>query len=161
MLHPSSVEVVCRSPEETRAVGHAMGRCAGPGDLYLLIGQLGAGKTCLTQGILWGLGVDDYARSPTFVLVTQHRGRLPLFHVDLYRVETPEEVAELGLDEHALEEGICVVEWADRGAGFFPEDHLELRFEYLGENERRLLLTARPGRYDAVMDAVRSAASAR
>ena len=81
----------------------------------LLEGELGSGKTCLTQGILWGLGGTEYARSPTFVLMAQYAARLTLYHVDLYRVESVAEAADLGLDEVVSGEGVTVIEWADRG----------------------------------------------
>ena len=83
----------------TRRLGQLIGEAAQPGDVYLLTGPLGAGKTCLTQGIARGLGVDGYARSPTFVLATRYRGRLTLHHADLYRIDHPAEAWDLGLED--------------------------------------------------------------
>ncbi len=108
-----------------------MGELAQPGDIYLLTGPLGAGKTCLTQGIARGLEVSGYVRSPTFVLMSRYRGRLPLYHVDLYRLGGPEEAWDLGLDEQLFGGGVCVVEWADRASDLFPEEGLWVGLDYV------------------------------
>ena len=100
------------------------------GDVILLTGELGSGKTCLTQGIALGLGVQGYVRSPTFVLMTRHHGRLTLNHVDLYRMGSPAEAWDLGLDDQLFSDGICVIEWADRAAEIFPADCLWINFDY-------------------------------
>ncbi len=149
-----SIEVVSHSPEETQSMGRTMGETAGPGDVFLLTGELGAGKTTLTQGVLWGLGVSDFARSPTFVLVSEHQGRLPLFHVDLYRLDAPSDILDLGLEEYLHGEGVCVVEWADKAAGIFAGAHLEVRIEYVSESERSLAFSSENARYDEVLTAV-------
>ena len=130
--------IVSRSPEHTRAIGKALGKCAEPGDVFLLAGGLGAGKTCLTQGVLWGLGGAEYARSPTFVLVSQYPARLTLHHVDLYRLDSFPDVEGLELDEYLYGDGLCVVEWADKAEGIFPESSLAIRLEIMGESTRRI-----------------------
>ena len=111
---------------------------AEPGDVFLLAGGLGAGKTCLTQGVLWGLGGTEYARSPTFVLVSQYPARLMLHHVDLYRLDSFAEFDGLELDEYLYGDGLCVVEWADKAEGIFPETSLVIRLEVTGESTRRI-----------------------
>lgn len=150
------LEIVSHSPEQTQAIGRVIGEHAAPGDIFLLVGGLGAGKTCLTQGIVWGLGAEEYARSPTFVLVSHYQGRLPLYHMDLYRLDTAAEVADLGLDEYLLGNGVCVVEWAEKAASLFPERHLLVRIEYLDETSRRLTLSAADERYAEVLDALKA-----
>lgn len=147
----SGLELVSRSPRETRALGARLGELAAPGDLILLVGELGTGKTCLTQGIAWGLGIEEYAASPSFVLVREYRGRLPLYHIDLYRLEGPEEVAHLGLDEYLYGGGLCVVEWAAKGLGILPPEHLLVRLEHLSPRRRRIELEPRGGRYQAMI----------
>ncbi len=117
--------------EETRRIGEVIGESAAPGDVYLLTGPLGAGKTCLTQGIARGLGVDGHARSPTFVLITRYRGRLTLHHADLYRIDHPAEAWDLGLDDiMSAGEDILIVEWADRAEEIFPEEALWIDLNY-------------------------------
>ena len=154
-------EVVTNGPERTQAVGTAIGENARPGDLVLLEGELGAGKTCLTQGILWGLGGTEYARSPTFVLMAQYAARLTLYHVDLYRVESVAEAADLGLDEVASGEGVTVIEWAERAGGLFEDDGLRVRLSLVDENTRSLTLSARDGRYSTMIEAALQATDAK
>ncbi|MFQ5860822.1 MAG: tRNA (adenosine(37)-N6)-threonylcarbamoyltransferase complex ATPase subunit type 1 TsaE [Dehalococcoidia bacterium] len=145
--------IVTHSPRETQEVGRSLGREAQGGDLFLLSGPLGGGKTCLTQGIAWGLGVQEYARSPTFVLINQYRGRLPLYHIDLFRIDDPTEALELGLEEYLSSEGVCVVEWADKAADLFPQEHLWVYLDYHGaENQRVLRFTTQSARWQGILD---------
>ena len=117
--------------EETRRVGQVIGELARPGDVYLLTGPLGAGKTCLTQGIARGLDVDGYARSPTFVLMTRYQGRLTLHHADLYRIDHPAEAWDLGFEDIiSAGQDILIVEWADRADELFPDDALWIDLDY-------------------------------
>ncbi len=137
------LRLVTSSPEETQGVGRALGTAARPGDVFLLTGGLGVGKTCLTQGIAWGSGVKEHARSPTFVLVTEYRGRLPVYHMDLYRIDDLNEVLDLGLDEYLFGQGVCVIEWAEKAPEAFPADHVSVRMEEAGETQRALEVTTR------------------
>jgi tRNA threonylcarbamoyladenosine biosynthesis protein TsaE len=114
------------SPAATRAVGGALGREAMPGTLIALVGELGAGKTQLAKGVAEGLGVATVVNSPTFVLMNEHVGRLRLYHVDAYRLESPEEAADAGLIDERQGDGVVVVEWADRLDGWLPADRLEI-----------------------------------
>lgn len=140
-------EITSNSPEETQEFGARLGQLAQPGDVFLLVGKLGAGKTCLTQGIAWGLGIDEYAASPSFVLVRELYGRLPLYHVDFYRLENLEEIAELELDEYFYGNGVSVVEWAEKALSLLPPEHLLIEMEYISDNERRLKLKPSGKRY--------------
>ena len=153
---PGRLEIITHGPDETRAVGKILGSHARPGDVLLLVGGLGSGKTCLTQGILWGLGVDEYARSPTFVLVARYTGRLTMYHIDLYRLESVEEVVDLGLDEYLLGDGVSVVEWAEKAFGMFPDQCLTVRMDVIGENTRRLTLVDDNRRFAEALTAVQS-----
>ncbi len=143
----NSLELTTRSPEQTQEFGTRLGKIARPGDVILLVGKLGAGKTCLTQGIAWGLGIDDYAASPSFVLVRELYGRLPLYHVDFYRLENLAEIAELGLDEYFYGQGVSVVEWAEKALSLLPPENLLIEMEYISDNERRLELKPSGKRY--------------
>jgi tRNA threonylcarbamoyladenosine biosynthesis protein TsaE len=123
--------------------------------VFLLVGELGAGKTTLTQGILWGLGGDEYARSPTFVLVAEYEGRLTLYHIDLFRLGAADEAYGLGLEEYLDGDGLCVVEWADRAPDLLSQEHLAIHMERLGDASRRLSLSCRAAEYGRYLDAVR------
>ena len=128
--------------------------------MYLLSGPLGAGKTCLTQGLARGLGVEGYVRSPTFVLMTRHHGRLTLHHVDLYRIGSPAEAWDLGLDEQLFGDGVCVIEWAERAEELLPEDAMWMEFNYGdGEDSREIFLETESARYDALLDELASVSS--
>ena len=118
------------SPEQTREIGRAIGEQSRAGDILLLTGELGAGKTCFIQGLAEGLGVPGYVRSPTFVLTHQYSGRLTLFHLDLYRIDGPLEAWDLGLEEQLFGGGVCAVEWADRAPGIFPDGCLWVHLDY-------------------------------
>lgn len=116
------------SPDETRAVGRRIAALLGPGDLVLLAGDLGAGKTQLAKGIAEGLGVEEPVVSPTFTIAREYHGRVPMVHVDVYRLDRAQEVLDLGLDE-AGEEVVTVVEWGDVAGGYLPAERLELRLD--------------------------------
>ncbi len=145
------MRITSHSPEETQSIGQKLGKLARPGDVILLVGNLGAGKTCLTQGIAWGLDVSGYARSPSFVLMNEYNGRLPMYHIDLYRLENTAEIADLGLDDYLYGQGLCVVEWADRAPDLLPPQHLLIKISLLGDTERKLELTPRGERYKAML----------
>ena len=141
------LKLTSHSPEQTQRLGVTIGELALPGDIFLLVGRLGAGKTCLTQGIAWGLGIKEYAVSPSFTIVRELYGRLPLYHIDLYRLDHIEEIAELGLDDYLYGDGICVVEWAEKGLSVLPEEHLLIQISYLSDNERSFQFKPRGKRY--------------
>lgn len=133
-------ESITSSEEETAAIGERLGSTLRAGDVLLLYGDLGAGKTAFTRGLARGLGASaDEVTSPTFTLVQEYPGRLTLFHVDLYRLEE-REVDDLGLEELILGEGIVAIEWAERWRGR-PDDVIEVRFEHAGEDRRRVTIS--------------------
>jgi len=143
----SQPEIISHSPEETQDLGARLGELAQPGDILLLVGELGAGKTCLTQGIARGLGIKEYAASPSFVVVRELYGRLPLYHMDFYRLENLEEIADLGLDDYFYGQGVSVVEGADKGLSLLPPEHMLVEISYVSDTGRRLKLKARGKRY--------------
>jgi tRNA threonylcarbamoyladenosine biosynthesis protein TsaE len=147
----NQLEITSRSPEETQALGARLGKLARPGDCFLLVGKLGAGKTCLTQGIARGLGIREYAASPSFVVVRELYGRLPLYHMDFYRLENIEEIADLGLDDYFYGQGVSVVEWAEKGLSLLPPEHLLIEMSYLSDTGRRLKLKASGKRYNELL----------
>jgi tRNA threonylcarbamoyladenosine biosynthesis protein TsaE len=132
---------VTRSEAETAAAGEGLAARLGPGDVVLLHGDLGAGKTAFVRGLARGLGASaDDVSSPTFTIVQEYRGRIPLFHVDLYRIAASE-VADLGLDELASG-GVLAIEWAERWDDP-PQDVWEIRIEDAGGDERRIRIAGR------------------
>ena len=135
-------EIVSASPEETEAAGERLGRVLEPGAVVALTGELGAGKTCFIRGLVRGLGVETTATSPTFVLVNEYRGRLPVYHVDLYRVESLTEAWELGLPELMSGNEITVIEWAERLGPLLPTGAIRVTVEGLGDEPRRIIIEA-------------------
>jgi tRNA threonylcarbamoyladenosine biosynthesis protein TsaE len=150
-----SLKLITHSPEETRELGVGLGELARPGDICLLSGDLGVGKTCLTQGIAWGLGSQEYALSPTFVLMREIHGRLPLYHIDLYRLDRIEEISDLGLDDYLYGNGLCVIEWAEKGFSVLPAGHLLIKIEYRSDTERSFHFFPRGKRYQELLDQLR------
>ena len=158
-LMPSQAQglvVESRSEADTVTVGRAIGEALRRGDVVLLMGELGAGKTQMVRGMTVGIESPVPARSPTFVLVNEYRGRLRLSHCDLYRVAGPDEVEELALEER-LVDGALVIEWPERADGNLPEDALLVQIEFgPDDNDRTILLT--PGGDRAAHLAMRAAA---
>ena len=148
-----SAAILTNGPDQTQEVGRVIGEQAQSGDILLLTGPLGAGKTCLTQGIASGLGVSGYVRSPTFVLTTRYQGRLTLHHMDLYRIGGPEEAWDLGLDEQLFGRGICIVEWAERAAEIFPPESMWTELDHVDSGDQRSISFIEwPDRYRAVLE---------
>jgi len=144
---PTNIEFTTDSPGRTQALGEAVGQLSHPGDIILLAGPLGAGKTCLVQGIARGLGIQGITPSPTFMLAREYRGgRLPLYHIDLYRLEF-KEITELGLDEYLYGQGIAAVEWAEKDPSLMGDDHLLIEISYSGDSTRCIRLNPCGKRY--------------
>ena len=137
---------ISHSPEETLQLGKSLGSSLVPGDIILLNGDLGAGKTHLTQGICYGVGLDEgsYIRSPTFTLINEYHGKLPIYHIDLYRIDSLEEIYSLGLEEILFNQGITIIEWAEKLRSpknpkkllLNIQDRIEISIEIVSESER-------------------------
>ncbi len=137
-------EFFTQSPEETRAWGRGLAQRLKPGDCLLLMGDLGAGKTTLVQGVAEGLGIDPRAViSPTFVLIREYDGKIPLYHVDAYRIRDPRELLEVGLEEYFQRPGIMVIEWGEKVREIAPPDAMEIQLEILEGDRRRIRLWGR------------------
>ena len=151
-----------RHEEQTVALGHRLGELSEAGDLFLLSGELGTGKTCLIRGLAAGLGVSVRAFSPSFVLVRQYQGRLLLYHMDFYRLEQPAEIADLGIDDYVYGDGVCAIEWAERARGLLPDEHLSLTLHYVPSDEqtRTIRITAEGERYEELLEKVSRSAGA-
>jgi tRNA threonylcarbamoyladenosine biosynthesis protein TsaE len=135
------LELRAATAEDTRSIGEAMAPLLAAGDAIALTGELGAGKTTLVQGLARGLDVDEPVVSPTFTLVREYEGRLPVAHVDVYRLERVQDVIDLGLDDELGEgDAVVFVEWGDAVEGLLPEDHLVVELTVPGASEERRLL---------------------
>jgi tRNA threonylcarbamoyladenosine biosynthesis protein TsaE len=153
----NNLTVTTRSPEQTRRLGQLIGRLARGNDLYLLKGNLGTGKTHLVQGIAFGLDITEYACSPSFMIAREYRGRLALYHLDLYRLDHIEEITDLGLDEYFRADAVCAIEWADKGSGAFPQDNLTVELEHLPGDTREITFRPQGTRYIELASAVTDA----
>ena len=140
----SETSLTAATPDETAAAGEALGRDLGPGDVVALYGELGAGKTCFVQGLVRGLGVAGHATSPTFVLVNEYRGRLPVHHVDAYRTSSLTELIDLGLLDLMGGDGVTLIEWADRAEPLLPPRTVRVRLEGLGDEPRAITIDHPP-----------------
>ncbi len=136
-------EYISTSAEETRRIGRELVQRLRPGDCLALIGELGAGKTTLVQGIAEGLAIKESVISPSFVLVREYQGRIPLYHFDAYRVRSPQELLEIGLDDYVLSEGIVAIEWGDKVKKFLPSC-IEIKIEIVAEGHRRIKICHLP-----------------
>jgi len=137
----------------TEALGRHLGERLFPGAVVALIGQLGAGKTHLTRAIAEGLGVRNprAVNSPTFVLIQEYAGPVPVYHFDTYRLSGAREFAELGVEEYFTDDGVCVIEWADKVADVLPREHLRIEIIHTSETGRRFTLTGTGERYAAIV----------
>lgn len=134
---------------ETRQVAAQLAVLLKPGDVVTLEGELGAGKTTFTKGLANGLGVKRNVSSPTFTIIKEYQGELPLYHMDVYRLENSEE--DIGFDEYFNGDGICVVEWAQFISEFLPEERLEIEIQYAGEESRTIQFKAYGTHFEGIL----------
>ena len=145
--------VVTRDPAATRDLAARLAVAARPGDLLCLVGDLGAGKTQFAKGFAVGLGIDDVVSSPTFVLMSEYAGRLPMFHVDLYRLADAADAFTGGLMDERQTEGVALVEWAERLGEALPAARLDVLIDGTGDDERRITLRAGTDEYARYLEA--------
>ena len=135
--------VTTRSAAETELLGECLGRVLEAGDVVTLSGDLGAGKTRFAQGVASGLGVDRAhpVTSPSYTILNEHQGRLPLYHFDFYRFGTGADLRDLGFEEYLAGAGVCLAEWPERLAGGFAEEYLEISIDVVGDETRKITVT--------------------
>lgn len=138
--------VDCSSVNDTHRLASRLAKIVRPGDILALEGGLGTGKTTFTQGFAKALGVSEYVNSPTFTLIKEYDGRMPLYHMDLYRLQDETEVGELGLEEYFYGDGVCVVEWPERLGEELPEDAVHIVIEQRPADKRRITIHGLRGR---------------
>lgn len=145
--------IVTSGPEQTEQIGEALGSLLGPGDLVCLHGDLGAGKTHFSFGIAMGLEVrEQYITSPTFAFVNEYEGRIPFYHIDLYRLKDPSELQGIGFDEYIESDGATVIEWAERAGDELPAERLSVYLSHLDERSREIGFLAEGERYERTLE---------
>lgn len=122
-------------------MGKRLGAVLSQGAIIGFIGDLGSGKTTMIKGVAQGLGVKDLVRSPSFVIITEYQGRLPVYHIDLYRIEKINEIREIGLEQYLYGRGVSLVEWAERAGDFLPTETIKVQLEITGENHRLITIS--------------------
>ena len=137
-----TITLLSQSPEDTIEIGRILGTSLHEGDVVLLDGELGCGKTCITQGLILGMGSDDFARSPTFVIVAEYKGKFPIYHMDLYRLDNLSIHDDHSLDELIYGEGVSIIEWPGRSKDLFPDESILIEFKRLDEYSRVLKISA-------------------
>ena len=143
----TSRKFLSKDTKETVEFAAGFAKTLKPGDIVALVGNLGAGKTTFTKGIAKGLGVKDYVHvnSPTFVLIKEYKGRIPLYHFDLYRLDMIKDINDLDSDGYFFGKGISVIEWADKCKALLPKNHIRVEFKIMGENRRQIAIASPKG----------------
>jgi len=131
---------ICKNKDETIALGEKLGRLLRSGDIILLYGELGSGKTVFTKGIAKGLEINEPITSPTFTLVNEHRGRISLYHFDLYRLDDYTALYDIGYEEYFYDEGVCAIEWPERLGPLLPKERLEVIIQKGEKEDERVIL---------------------
>lgn len=143
-------EIISNNPETTYSIGKQVGQLLEPNDLLLLEGDLGAGKTTFTKGLAAGLEIKKNVNSPTFTIIKEYKGRLPLFHMDVYRIEDAFE--DLGFDEYFECGGVTVIEWAHMIKEQLPDEHLTVFIYHKGDERRKIVFHPQGKRYEAICE---------
>jgi tRNA threonylcarbamoyladenosine biosynthesis protein TsaE len=148
---------VTTSPRQSQNLGRNLGKLVQGGEIIGLVGELGAGKTCFVRGFAQGIdvGADAWVRSPTFTLINEYSGRLPVYHIDLYRVGKQEELDSLNLREYLYGDGVSLIEWFEFLPAHEVDEYLELRIAHGGGNRRQLTFIAHGARYEVLLQALR------
>ncbi|MDD5259807.1 MAG: tRNA (adenosine(37)-N6)-threonylcarbamoyltransferase complex ATPase subunit type 1 TsaE [bacterium] len=133
--------IITRSAAETQYFGQKLARQLKPGDLVCLTGDLGVGKTCLIQGVARGLQVKGYVNSPTFKIINEYKGKVPVYHFDLYRLDGLTDLRGLGYEEYFYGQGVSLVEWAEKIMPFLPKQYLQVEMRSIDEHTRKIILT--------------------
>lgn len=143
-----------KSVSETIRFGKRIGGLLLAGDVVALMGELGTGKTHFIKGLAAGVGVkkSGYISSPSFTLINEYRGKLPFYHIDLYRLEVEREVEELGIEEYFHRGGITAIEWADKIPSLLPPDNLKIHIHYIGKHARSLEIIGQGKRYEEMIN---------
>lgn len=156
-VNPAPLGTLSKSAAATRGWGKKLGRLVKGGEIIGLTGELGSGKTCFVRGVAEGLEVDPQAwiRSPTFTLINEYQGRLPIYHIDLYRLGSPRDMEELDLREYLFSEGVSLIEWFDYLPSQEVKEYLLVNFAYAGAGGRKIVFAAYGDRYENIVEGLR------
>ncbi|CEN80398.1 tRNA (adenosine(37)-N6)-threonylcarbamoyltransferase complex ATPase subunit type 1 TsaE [Paraclostridium sordellii] len=144
------VKIYLENEEQTKDIGYKLGQLLTPKSVICLIGDLGAGKTTMTQSLAKALEVDDYITSPTFTIVNEYEGRIPLYHFDVYRIGSSDEMYDIGFDEYIDGDGVCIIEWANLIEDILPDEYLYIEMNYK-ETGREMILTPKGEKYEEIV----------
>jgi tRNA threonylcarbamoyladenosine biosynthesis protein TsaE len=144
--------ITVNEQKETELLAARLGQLVQAGDIICLTGDLGAGKTTFTQAFAKGMGVEEYVTSPTFTLIQEYKGRIPLFHFDVYRINHPSEVEDLGYEEYFYGNGVCVIEWANLICEMLPENYLQVEIKSQGGHNREICFFSTNSYYEKIIE---------
>jgi tRNA threonylcarbamoyladenosine biosynthesis protein TsaE len=147
-----NLTIITKSPEETKKLGKELSKLVKPGDLIAFYGELGAGKTCFIQGISQELEVKGYVTSPSFTIVNEYQGRIPIYHFDLFRLDNAEEILELGYEEYFYGEGLTVIEWAEKIEQLLPKEYLKIDIKFKDRNQRTISFIPQGDRFNNFLE---------
>ncbi|MEA1939724.1 MAG: tRNA (adenosine(37)-N6)-threonylcarbamoyltransferase complex ATPase subunit type 1 TsaE [Candidatus Caldatribacteriota bacterium] len=142
-----NLNIITKSPEETKKIGEKIAKLIKSGDILLFFGELGAGKTCFIQGIAEELKVKDYVTSPSFTIINEYQGKIPIYHFDLFRLNNFEEIVDLGYEEYFYGNGLTLVEWAEKLEKNLPVEYLKIIITFLDFQRRKLTFTSKGDRF--------------
>jgi len=150
-----TLQIISHSPDRTMNLGEEIGRLAHQESIIALCGDLGTGKTVLAKGIAAGLGITAIVTSPTFVILNEYEGRYPFYHFDIYRLNAPEDMYELGYEEYFYGDGVTAIEWAQKLGDLLPEEYLRVELKVMGESDREITFIPFGQKYVQLVEGLR------
>ena len=145
------VKIYLEDENKTKEIGYKLGKLLTPGSVICLIGDLGAGKTTMTQSLAKSLEVDDYITSPTFTIVNEYDGKMPLYHFDVYRIGSSDEMYDIGYEDYINGEGVCIIEWANLIEDILPDEYLRIELKYK-DMSREMILNPVGEKYEKIVE---------
>lgn len=146
------IKIITNSPEKTKEIAYNLGKILDAGSLVIMTGDLGAGKTTFTQGIALGLGISKNVTSPTFTIMKVYKNKIPLYHIDAYRLEGLSQ--DLGLEEMMEDDGVCVIEWPIFIDDRLPKEHLNIDLKLIDDQTREITISANGKKYENILEAL-------
>lgn len=150
------MKITVNNLQDTEKIGKIISRCLEKGTVLCLDGDLGAGKTAITQFIAKEFGVKEYITSPTFNIIKEYEGRLPFYHMDVYRIESEDDMYDLGYDEYIYSEGVTVIEWSEKIRGILPEERIDVKIDRIDDNKRIMTIEGKGVVYDKITEELKN-----